>query len=153
MYLKWFAPQMVGTGGIAHGGSPMRDPSRVSLAVGDSHKKPYGSPPWRIPIRGGVPPWGSPHGRSPMGDHHGGSPMGDPPRGISPCKPLGLVKFMDLGLLPARSPRFGTFASCLRSTSRKCSSGSIWLAPQMVVALTLKTNVFAAGSGARNVKK
>ena len=82
MYPKWFAPQMVGTGGIAHGGSPMRDPSRVSLAVGDSpwgipHEKPYGSPPWRIPIRGG-----SPHGGAHMGDPQWEITMGDHPWGI-----------------------------------------------------------------------
>ncbi len=96
MYLKWFAPQMVGTRGIAQ--MPVGYPS---LWV-DSHKKPYGSPPWRIHIRGGVPPWGIPNGRSPWG-----SPMGDPPRGISLCKPLGLVKFMELGLLAAKVPDSG----------------------------------------------
>ena len=109
---------------------------------------PHGGSPW-----GGIPPWGSPHGRSPIGYPHGGSPMGDSPWGISPCKPLGLAKVLDLGLLPATSPGFGTFASCLRSTSRKWTAGSIWLAPQMVVAVTLKTCAFAAGSGPRSVNK
>ena len=116
---------------------------------------PHENPPWESPMEdphgGGIPPGGSPHGRSPIGYPHGGSPIGDSPWGISPCKPLGLAKVLDVGLLPATSPGFGTFASCLRSTSRKWSAGSIWLTPQMVGAVTLKTSAFAAGSGPRSV--